>query len=179
MWRALNAWKITAIYPKFLNWKVTIIKYKCGSLPHPSYWEDKKGQEKLSTDLLTFLALDFPEAWLYQREQKKGTRRHAKRNWMVSHWVGVERKRKNIRGHLELFKLGEKSEIDFTYIDIQMVNAQIRLIIFFAAKDEEALYSQQEQDQEQTMAQIISSLLQNSGSNWIKYGKPLGHSGMT
>ena len=79
--------------------------------------------------------------------------------------MGVERKRKNIRGHLELFKLGEKSEIDFTYIDIQMVNAQIRLIIFFAAKDEEALYSQQEQDQEQTMAQIISSLLQNSGSN--------------
>ena len=49
-----------------------------------------------------------------------------------------------------------------------MVNAQIRLIIFFAGKDEEALYSQQEQDQEQTVAQIISSLLQNSGSNWIK-----------
>ena len=79
--------------------------------------------------------------------------------------MDVERKRKNIRDHLELFKLGETSEIDFTYIDLQMINAQIRLIIFFAAKDEEALNSQQKQDQEQTVAQIISSLLQNSGSN--------------
>ena len=30
-----------------------------------------------------------------------------------------------------------------------MVNTKIRLIIFFAAKDGEALYSQQKQDQEQ------------------------------
>ena len=29
----------------------------------------------------------------------------------------------------------------------QMVNTEIRLIIFFAAKDGEALYSQQKQDQ--------------------------------
>ena len=34
----------------------------------------------------------------------------------------------------------------------QMVNTKIRLIIFFAAKDGEALYSQQKQDQELTMA---------------------------
>ena len=32
----------------------------------------------------------------------------------------------------------------------QMVNTKIRLIIFFAAKDGEALYSQQKQDQELT-----------------------------
>jgi len=32
----------------------------------------------------------------------------------------------------------------------QMVNTEIRLIIFFAAKDGEALYSQQKQDQELT-----------------------------
>ena len=37
---------------------------------------------------------------------------------------------------------------------------QIRLIIFFAAKDGEALYSQQKQDQELTVAQIINSLCQ-------------------
>ena len=79
--------------------------------------------------------------------------------------MDVERKRKNIKDHLDLFKLGEISEIDFTHIDLQMINAQIRLIIFFAAKDQEALNSQQKQDQEQTVAQIISSLLQNSGSN--------------
>ena len=39
---------------------------------------------------------------------------------------------------------------------------EIRLIIFFAAKEGEALYSQQKQDQELTLAQIMNSLLQNS-----------------
>ena len=39
---------------------------------------------------------------------------------------------------------------------------QIRLIIFFATKDGEALYSQQKQDRELTVAQIMNSLLQNS-----------------
>ena len=34
--------------------------------------------------------------------------------------------------------------------------------MFFAVKDGEALYSQQEQDMEMTVAQIMSSLLQNS-----------------
>ena len=40
-----------------------------------------------------------------------------------------------------------------------MVNTEIRLIIFFAAEDGEALYSQQKQDLELTVAQTISSLL--------------------
>ena len=39
----------------------------------------------------------------------------------------------------------------------QMVNTEIRLIIFFAAKHGEALYSQQKQDQELTVAQIMNS----------------------
>ena len=43
-----------------------------------------------------------------------------------------------------------------------MVNTEIRLIIFFAAKDWEALYSQQKQDQELTVAQTMNSLLSNS-----------------
>ena len=47
-------------------------------------------------------------------------------------------------------------------ITLQMVNTEIRLIIFFAAKDGEALYSQQKQDQELTVAQIMNSLLPNS-----------------
>ena len=50
---------------------------------------------------------------------------------------------------------------------------------FFAAENGKALYSQQKQDLELTVAQIISSLLQNSGFNWRKQGKPLDHSGMT
>ena len=44
-----------------------------------------------------------------------------------------------------------------------MVNTENRLITFFTAKDGEALYSQQKQDLELTVAQIMSSLLQNSG----------------
>ena len=37
-----------------------------------------------------------------------------------------------------------------------MVNTKIRLIIFFAAKDGEAVHSQQKQDLELTVAQVIS-----------------------
>ena len=54
---------------------------------------------------------------------------------------------------------------DSTHGHHQMVNTEIRLIIFFAAKDGEALYSQQKQDQELTMAQIMNSLLPNSDLN--------------
>ena len=50
----------------------------------------------------------------------------------------------------------------------QMVSTEIRLIIFFAAKDEEALYSQQKLDQELTVAQIMNSLLPNSDLNGRK-----------
>ena len=46
-----------------------------------------------------------------------------------------------------------------------MVNTEVRLIILFAAEDGEALYSQQKQDRELTMAQIMNSLLPNSYLN--------------
>ena len=46
-----------------------------------------------------------------------------------------------------------------------MANTEIRLIIFFVAKDGEALYSQQNQDWELTVAQIMNSLLPNSDLN--------------
>ena len=42
-----------------------------------------------------------------------------------------------------------------------MVNTKIKLIIYLAAEDGEVLYSQQKQDQELTVAQIMNSLLQN------------------
>ena len=51
---------------------------------------------------------------------------------------------------------------DSTHGYHHMVNTKIRLIIFFVAKDGEALYSQQKQEQELTVAQIMNSLLQNS-----------------
>ena len=40
-----------------------------------------------------------------------------------------------------------------------MVNAKIQLIILFAAKDGELYTAPKKQDQEQTMAQIMNSLL--------------------
>ena len=43
----------------------------------------------------------------------------------------------------------------------QMVNAEIRLIIFFSAEYGESLYSQQKQDWELTVAQSMGSLLQS------------------
>ena len=46
-----------------------------------------------------------------------------------------------------------------------MVNIEIRLIIIFAEKDGEVLNSQQKQDQELTVAQILNSLLPNSDLN--------------
>ena len=49
-----------------------------------------------------------------------------------------------------------------------MVNTKIRLIIFFAARDGEALYSRQKQDWELTVAQTMNSLLQNSDLNFKK-----------
>ena len=52
-----------------------------------------------------------------------------------------------------------------TYRHHQMINIEIRLIIFFAPKDGEVLYSQQKQDQELTVAQIMNSLLPNSDLN--------------
>ena len=54
---------------------------------------------------------------------------------------------------------------EITHGHHQMVNTEIRLIIFFAAKDGEALYSQQNQDRELTVAQIMNSLLPNSDLN--------------
>ena len=51
----------------------------------------------------------------------------------------------------------------------QMVNTETRLIIFFVATDGEALDSQQKQDWELTVAQIMNSLLPNSDLNWISY----------
>ena len=54
---------------------------------------------------------------------------------------------------------------DFTHGQHQTVNTEIRLIVFFAVKDGEGLYSKQKQDPELTMAQIMNSLLPNADLN--------------
>ena len=49
----------------------------------------------------------------------------------------------------------------------EIYEIQLKLLsqVYFAAKDGEALYSQQKQDQELTVAQIMNSLLPNSDLN--------------
>ena len=47
---------------------------------------------------------------------------------------------------------------DSTYGHHQMVNTEIRMIIFFAAKYGESLYSQQKEHQELTVSQDMNSL---------------------
>ena len=63
-----------------------------------------------------------------------------------------------------LFQQHKERLYTWTYIQMyghQMVNTKIRLILFFAARDGEALHSQQKQDQELTVSQIMNSLLSN------------------
>ena len=47
----------------------------------------------------------------------------------------------------------------------QMANTKIRLILFFVSGDGKALYSQQKQDGELSVAQIMNSLLPDSDLN--------------
>ena len=61
-----------------------------------------------------------------------------------------------------LFQQHKKRLYTWTSLDGQ---PEIRLIIFLVAKDGEALYSQQKQDGELTVAQIMNSLLPNSDLN--------------
>ena len=58
--------------------------------------------------------------------------------------------------------LARSTREDSTHGHHQMVKTEIRLIIFFAAKDGEALYSQQKQDQELNVVLIMNSLLPSS-----------------
>ena len=61
--------------------------------------------------------------------------------------------------------LFQQHKEDSTHEHHQMVNTEVRLIIFFAAKDGEALYNHRKQDRELTVAQIMNSLLPNSELN--------------
>ena len=66
-----------------------------------------------------------------------------------------------VREHATLIYIRTKNMYLF-FFAIMIFDITYRLIIFFAARDGEALYSQQKQDQELTVAQIMNSLLPNS-----------------
>ena len=63
-----------------------------------------------------------------------------------------------------LFQQHKRRQYTGTSPDVR-INTKIRWIIFLAAKDGEALYRQQKQAQELTVAHIMSSLLPNSELN--------------
>ena len=60
-----------------------------------------------------------------------------------------------------------------------MVNTEFRLIIFFEAKDGEALYSQQKQGWELTMDSDHELLIAKFRLKMKTIGETLGHSGVT
>ena len=76
--------------------------------------------------------------------------------------IRKQTKRQNLRNQANTLFQQRKRRL---YGHHQMVNTEIRLIILFTAKDGEALYSQQKQDQELTVAQIMNYLLPNSDLN--------------
>ena len=51
---------------------------------------------------------------------------------------------------------------------MDITRSEIRLILFFAAKDGETLYSQQKQDQELTVVQIMNSLFNETAWEIVK-----------
>ena len=61
---------------------------------------------------------------------------------------------------------------DSTHRHHRMVNTEIRLIIFFAVKDGEVLYSQQKQDWELTVASVFTTALFTIAGTWKQPRSP-------
>ena len=89
---------------------------------------------------------------------------HRRTKWSSAKADGVPPRERTGHGKHPL----PTAQYNSTHGYLQMENTEIRLIMFFAAKEGEALYSQQKQDQELTVAQIMNSLLPNSDLNWGK-----------
>ena len=60
----------------------------------------------------------------------------------------------------------------------QMIKTKIKLIVFVAAENGESSLQSEKQNLELTVPQNMNCILQNSGLNWRKWGKPLDHSGV-
>ena len=87
-------------------------------------------------------------------------KKYKKAKWLSEEDLQIAEKRREAKGKGEKhikgkLKTSNNAREDSTHGHHQMVNTKIRLIIFFAAKDGEALYSQQKQNRELTVAQIM------------------------
>ena len=77
---------------------------------------------------------------------------------------GDTRETQKLRTLICTIKTFKQASKIYTNLNILMFKKYIN-IIFFAVKDGDALYSQQKQDWELTVAQIMNSLLPNSDLN--------------
>ena len=113
----------------------------------------------------------FHHSWLECKSRKSRDTWSNRQIWPWStKWSSAKSNRVSPREHTGHSKhpLPKNTREDSTHRHPQMVNTKIWLIVFFAAEDGEALYSQQNHDQKLTVAQIMNSLLSNSDLNWSK-----------
>ena len=89
------------------------------------------------------------------------------------HWSKDRGCQSGSKNKIQLYVVHKEIHLNRKYHKLQadggrkicFANTKIILIIFFAAKDGEALYSQQKQDREPTVAQIMNTFLPNSDLN--------------
>ena len=129
--------------------------------------------ERFYEDLQDLLELTPPKRWLFHYRGLEYKSRKSRNTWsnrQVRPW-GTKWSRSKANRVLprecigqskHLFQQHKRRLYTWTSPDGQHRN---RLIIFFAAKIGEALYSQKKQDQELTVAQMMNFLLPNSDLN--------------
>ena len=71
---------------------------------------------------------------------------------VIMRWMNIEAIIQTFKKRMHWSHSFNNTREDSTYGQHQMVNTEIRLIIFFAVEDGKALYSQQKQDLELTVA---------------------------
>ena len=133
--------------------------------------------EWLYEDLQDFLELTPQKRWPFHYRGLECKSRKSRNIWSnrkiwpcSAEWSRAKANRVLPREHTGHSKTPSSNNTreDSTHGRHQMVNNEIRSIIFFAFKDGDTLYSQQKQDQKLTVAQIMNSLLPNSDLNWRK-----------
>ena len=124
-------------------------------------------------DLQDFLELTPKKCHFHHRELECKSRKSrdtwSNRQVWNTKWSKAKANRILSRKHTsQQTPFSNNTRDDYTHGHHHITNTEIRLMIFSAAEDGKALYSHQRQDQELTVAQIMSSLLKSSGLHWRK-----------
>ena len=126
--------------------------------------------QHLLTNTHTHTQSPFPHRGLKCKSQKSRDTWNKRHVWPCTKWSKAKANRvllRELAGHMQTLFFSNPRD-NSMHGHHQVVNTEIRLIMFFAAKDGKALYSHQKQDLELAVTQIMSSLLQNSVLNWRK-----------